>query len=92
MERTVALKTVKRDKTYVDTDILFFFFPKSDIPWLTRSLVWEVGFWTAERRAGSAPRAGVCVCKGVGVCVHSCRTGECVCLCSGDSLSLALWP
>lgn len=25
MERTVALKTVKRDKTYVDTDILFFF-------------------------------------------------------------------
>lgn len=32
MERTVALKTVKRDKTYVDTDILFFFFSQIRYP------------------------------------------------------------
>lgn len=70
----------------------FFFFFKSDILWPTCSLVWEVRLWMVERRAGSTPGAGVCVCKGVGVCVHSCRNGECVCLCSGDSGSLALWP
>lgn len=70
----------------------FFFFPNqisrgSRAHWFGRS---DSGRLSGE--LDQHPRAGVCVCKGVGVCVHSCRTGECVCLCSGDSLSLALWP